>query len=1383
MDARTVIGIGASAGGLTALKTLFTHIPADSGLVFVVVVHLPPDHESHLANILQPHVKMPVQQVTQTLLMQGNCVYLIPPNANLEAIDSHLRLSKLEPRRQGRAPVDHFFRTLAQTHDGRAVGVILSGTGSDGALGIKAIKEGGGLTVVQAPDDAEYDGMPQSAIATGVVDLILPLAEIPDALLRVTRTMPRVAGADRPEELGQQTRRLLQQVFGQVKARTSRDFTRYKHSTMLRRITRRMQINQVEELGDYLDLLRSSPEEVCELADDLLITVTNFFRDAGVVEKLQEDVVPRIFARRNAEDNEIRVWSVGCATGEEAYSLAILLLEEAARHAAPPRLQVFASDLHEHSLERARLGFFPGDIEADVTPERLRRFFTKEDGGYRIRKEVREIVVFAPHNLLSDPPFSRMDLISCRNLLIYLEREVQDEVVELFHYASRPEGFLVVGTSEAITRSDLFLTKDKKTCVFVRRDVPTPEPRLSLFPTWKGRAPGRSPVSDAGDRRVSYGQLHQRIVERVSLPSMLVGPEDTVLHLSEHAGRYLVHPGGELTASVLKLVRPELAVDLRAALADARRGRRTQTSPIRVQFNGDAHPVVLHVRPSLDPQEEGFALVIFDERAGEPTVADAASPTAGDSAVRERELEAELGLVKQRLQAIIEEYETGQQEMKAANEELQSANEELRSTMEELETSKEELHSMNEELQTVNQENRHKVEELAQLSGDLQNLLAATEIATLFLDRELRIMRFTPKVGDLFNVRAADRGRPLSDLTHRLGYENLRSDAEAVLAHLTPLEREVRDQEGRWYLTRLHAYRSAGDRIDGVVITFVDITERKGSEEKLRQSEERASDELRTMAMLHDLVGRLLVCPDLNTALQEVLEATIAITGADMGNVQLLDESASILRIATQRGFSDEFDQHFATVRIGNGSPCSRALEERRRVVIEDVLTDPQCAPHRKIALTAGYRGVQSTPLVSRSGDVLGVLSTHYRQPYRPSDRDLRILDLYTRQATDFIERAKSANSLREKTIQLEEEDERKGFFLATLGHELRNPLATLDGAMRLIEEGVRNAAELQPVMSTQIEHLKQLVNDLLEISHITRGTLSLRKSPVDLARVVRGAAKSVEDSVREKEQKLILPAPTDSLSILGDETRLEQVIANLLGNASKYTQREGTVEVVLGRAGGDAVITVRDDGRGLARAEFHRIFEPFAQTDPGVGGLGIGLALVKRLVELHGGSVAAHSEGLGRGSVFTVRLPIGEVDDAADAGDGRHLLPPFPPSTRVLVVDDARDHTDTLTLLLQVHGAETVGVYTGGEGIEQARSFRPQVALIDIGLPDMPGYEVARRIREQLGDGILLLAVTGFGDPIAERKALQAGFDERIVKPVDHERLHALIARHVENG
>ncbi|MEX0724934.1 MAG: chemotaxis protein CheB [Planctomycetaceae bacterium] len=1518
-----IVGIGASAGGLAALKEFFAHVPGDSGMAFVVVIHLSPEHKSHLTEVLQPHVGMPVQQVNETVQIEQNRVYVIPPNANLDTIDTHLRLTKLEEQRRERAPIDHFFRTLAKTHDGQAIGVILTGTGSDGAIGLRDIKEGGGLVIAQDPNEAEFDGMPQSAIATGLVDLVLPLAKIPEAVIRFARTQPRLPIAEGAEDVEGEARRQLHQIFAQLRTRTRRDFTRYKRSTILRRIQRRMRLRQIDELPEYLALLHEQPEEVRNLADDLLITVTNFFRDAEVFQTLEQDVIPQLFAGKGELD-EIRVWSVGCATGEEPYSLAMLLMEEAMRRNAAPRLQIFASDLHERSLERARQGLYLGDIEADVSPERLKRFFIKESGGYRIRKELRELVVFAPHNLLGDPPFSRLDLIACRNVLIYLQRDVQRDIIELFHYALRPNGFLSLGTSETVDSSDLFLVHDKKRCIYRKRNVPAPEPRLPVFPLTRSRLAGGAEYPQRPGEPVVYGMLHQQMVERFAPPSALISPDDKIVHLSEHAGRYLVHPGGELTASAFKLIRDELRIELRAALHMAREGGGpVRSKPIPVRFGGETVPVVLNVRPSLDKSQKGFALVIFDERpaneqpdekTAEPMKHGGAAPAAPHGSAREMELETELDVSRQRLQAIIEEYETGQEEMKAANEELQSANEELRSTMEELETSKEELQSMNEELQTVNQENRHKVEELAQMTSDLQNLMAATDIATLFLDRDLRILRFTPKVTELFNLRAGDSGRPLSDITHHLGYPEMIDDAGQVLTRLIPVKREVNDSNGHWYLTQVLPYRSAEDRIEGVVITFVEITDlrlaqrsqqellsrmnglikhapwgvilfdtelrivsmngpiavggapsqtsmqslencigktlsetipalaakvepmlqrvrdtgesisstevtgetasepeqsrhwlasfypiydadrridgigavvleitdRIRAEEAVRTSEARLAAELAGMNRLHDFVARLLVCNDLRTALDEVLAAAIDITDADLGMIQLVDPQTSGLGIVTQRGFTEKFLEEFGEKTTDLSSPCSRCLLQGERVIIKDVQHDPEFEAEKPIAAAAGYRSEQCTPLLSRDGGLLGVLSTHYREPSLPSERDMRMLDLYARQAADFIEHIRYREAMSDA-------DRRKDEFLATLAHELRNPLAPISSGLQLMKLADDKAATYEQIGGTlerQLRQLVTLVDDLLDISRITSGKLQLKKSTVDLAAILENAVEASRPLIDEMEHELTVDVPDESIRLQADPHRLAQVVSNLLNNAAKYTPRKGRVWLTARREGSVVVVSVKDNGVGIAADQFDRIFEMFGQIDNvhelGAGGLGIGLTLVKSLMEMHGGIVEIHSDGADQGSEFTVRLPIvtghaGDVPANNDAGTNETSGV----RRRVLVVDDNKAAAEMLSRVVMMLGNEVRTAGNGVEAVTLAEGFRPDIVLMDLGMPKMNGYEAAQKIRQQAwGKEMMLVALTGWGQVKDRGRTEEAGFDHHLVKPARPSDLRQLIAR-----
>jgi two-component system, chemotaxis family, CheB/CheR fusion protein len=1321
-----IVGIGASAGGLEALKQFFLEVPADSGLAYVVVVHLMPEQPSLLAELLQPFGSMPVQQVTQDLLVEPDNVYVIPPGNNLSTIDSHLRLSRIEELRRQRAPIDHFFDTLAQTHGDRCVGVVLSGTGGDGSVGITLIKERGGLTIAQDPTEAAYDSMPRSAMATGMIDLVLPVKEMPRQILRIMQTAPRLAIGDDLKEQPESDRQVLNHIFAQVRARAGQDFSRYKPSTVLRRIRRRMQLHQREQLAGYLELLRADPNEVHLLAEELLITVTQFFRDPDTFEYVEKDIIPALFNGKSASDR-IRIWSVGCATGEEPYSIAMLLLEYATRmEQAPPQLEIFGSDLHEDSLARAREGVYPDAIEAYVAPERLRRFFTKQDSVYRIRKELREIVVFAGHNLLKDPPFSRLDLVVCRNLLIYLQRETQDKVIELFHYALAPGGLLWLGSAETLDRTALFQPQSKPHGVYRRLNVPAPEPSLPVFPQTKIVRSRYEAGAAYGEPVASYGVLHQQMVERLALPSILVDQEFRIVHASEHAGRYLRVPGGELSASVFKLVREELRIELRTALqAASERGEALRTDPAELVLDGAPRQVVMQVRPAQDRDAGGLILVVFDEMAAEETGARARPVSPGE--------ESELERTKRRLRTVIEQYETAQEEMRAANEELQSTNEELRSTMEELETSKEELQSMNEELQTVNQENRHKVEELSQLTGDLNNLMAATEIATLFLDRDLRILRVTPRAGDLFHIRTRDRGRPLTDLRRLVAYEQLEEDARGVFERLKPVQREVQGERGEWYLARVLPYRSASDQIQGIVITLVEITQLKQAELALRESEARF---------------RALV-----TASSQVVWTTDAAG-------QMIEDSPS------WRAFTGQTPEQW------RGEGWLEAVHPKDRDAVHETwrrclaTVTPLDSEFRLRHARGGWRWthVHAVPLSDEQGRVRGWVGMN----------------------TDISDRKAAEERLRA-------EDRRKDEFLATLSHELRNPLAPMRTGMDLLKELLPAEPEIRrigAIIERQIQHMTHLVDDLLDIARIKSGRVELREQRVDLRDAVRSAIGDVSAEIEAARHRLSTDQASEPLMVDGDAMRLAQVVTNLLHNAVKYTPDGGEIRITTRRDNGDAVLVVGDDGIGLEPEMLNRIFDTFAQGphDPAraPAGLGLGLTLVRRLIELHGGTVEARSGGLGEGSEFIVRLPLASearlrrkaagIGAERAAGTAPASRGPTTPK-RVLVVDDNPDVAESLALALELVGHEVRQAGDAREALDLTGEFAPQVVVLDIGLPDMNGYELARALRKQPETAdALLIAVTGYGQSNDRDKALAAGIDHHLTKPAELTALLTLI-------
>ena len=839
-----IIGIGASAGGIRALKDFFRAVPADSGMAYVVILHLSPDHESKLAEVLQATAHIPVTQVRARVRIEPNHVYVVSPNHSLAVSDGYLGLSEITRIEERRAPVDIFFRTLADSQGSRAVCVLLSGTGANGSMGLKRIKEHGGLCIVQDPAEAEHGDMPRNAIATGFVDYILPVAQIPPKIIAYKNHAGTINIMAEPRDSGQSDDQALREIFGILRAQTGHDFSNYKRSTVLRRLSRRISVHGLPDLSAYAKFMRQQTSEARALLKDLLISVTSFFRDTEAFEAIEKDIVPKLFKGKSRSDS-VRVWVAGCATGEEAYSVAMLLAEHIEGSIDAPSVQVFATDIDEWAIARGREALYTLNDAADVSPERLRHFFVKEGDGYRIRRELREIVLFATHNLIKDPPFSHLDLITCRNLLIYLNRSAQERVTQVLHFALNPGGYLFLGTSESVdSAAGLFVSVDKEHRIYQSREVearlPTPLPEASIDSQVLQR-PDRRPVETRVQERLSYIDLHQRLLEEYAAPSVVINQDYDIVHLSERAGHYMQIVGGEPSVNLLKLIRPELRLELRTALYQAVQGKQiVEARGLDVAGDGKREKVTIIVRPVLRDADtaRGFILVLFEkmpesgEEEAKPSQVSAVEPIA-------RQIEEELMRVRSQLRATNEEHELQQEELRAANEELQAMNEELRSSAEELETSKEELQSVNEELSTVNQELKIKIEEITQSNNDIQNLINSTEIGTIFLDRGMRVKLFTPSARAIFNLIPADLGRALSDITNKLveGGE-LIADTERVMERLQPVERELGTKDGRWYLMRILPYRTLEDRIDGVVLTFTDITDRKLSDIELQKARE-----------------------------------------------------------------------------------------------------------------------------------------------------------------------------------------------------------------------------------------------------------------------------------------------------------------------------------------------------------------------------------------------------------------------------------------------------------------------------------------------------------------------------------------------------------------
>lgn len=892
-----IVGIGASAGGLAAFEAFFSGMPADKdpNMAFVLVQHLAPDHKSLLTDLVRRYTRMQVAEATDGVVVQPNCAYIIPPGRDMAFLNGTLQLLEPSSPRGQRLPIDFFFRSLAQDQRERAICIVLSGTGSDGTLGVRAVKGEGGMAMAQNPESTEYDGMPRSAIATGLVDYVLPAAEMPAHLMGyVSRAFGKGFRTRAPHL--QKTEDALKKVFVLLRAQTGHDFSQYKYNTVKRRVERRMAVHQIADLGGYVHFLQRTPAEVEALFRDLLIGVTSFFRDPEVFAEVESKVIPSILADK-PPGVAVRVWICGCSTGEEAYSIAMLLQEQMDRLKKNYLLQLFATDIDSRAIEQARSGLYPASIAADVSPERLARFFTLEADGsaYRINKTIRDKLVFSVQDVIKDPPFSKLDFISCRNLLIYLNSDLQKRLIPLFHYALNPGGTLFLGTSETVGEFlDLFSVLDRQAKLYQRKEC-LPNTLRSSLGRFSLTAPEagtdfRRPGMAAGVVKSSLRETTERVLlERYAPVSILVSERGEMLYIHGNTGRYLQMASGEPHMNILKMAREGLKRDLTTALHQAVKEKTTvERSGLRVKTNGSFSAVnltVLPVLPSSDsPAELTLYLVVLEEMKSPepvlPSLKDPASPledvfeSAADhdrfdglaSGALITALKRELRAKEEYLESANEELETSNEELKSSNEEMQSVNEELQSTNEELETSKEELQSVNEELATVNAELQVKVLDLSRANNDMNNLLAGTGVGTIFVDFQLLIQRFTPSVTQVINLILSDIGRPVGHIVSNLvGYDTLVEDIRSVLDTLVPKEIEVQSGDGAWFLLRIRPYRTLDNVIEGAVITFFDVSEIKRTREALQK----ANDMLRLAAVvvhdandavvLQDMEGRILV--------------------------------------------------------------------------------------------------------------------------------------------------------------------------------------------------------------------------------------------------------------------------------------------------------------------------------------------------------------------------------------------------------------------------------------------------------------------------------------------------------------------------------------------
>jgi two-component system CheB/CheR fusion protein len=1355
-----IVGVGASAGGMEAFAELLHHIPAGTGVAFVLIQHLDPTHPSYLAEALARSTSFPVIEMKDGMRVEPDHVYVIPSHADAGILKGTLvLLDRPADERRPHLPIDFFFKALAVDMRSRAIGVVLSGTGSDGAEGVRAIKAEDGITFAQSPESAKFSGMPAAAVAAGAIDVCLPVADLAREIVRVGRH-PFLHRREEEPLTGAEDDREFRKALLLVRGAVGIDFSEYKSASIRRRLARRMALHRLTKLEDYVRLLRDDPAELIALYDDILIHVTSFFRDGGAFEKLKEHVFPEILKRKRGSGT-IRIWSAGCSTGEEAYSLLIALLEYLAQEGASELpIQLFGTDISEKAVEKARAGFYPDASMRDMSAERVARFFTKaEAGGYSINKSVRERCAFVKHDLASDPPFSKLDLVCCRNVLIYFAPELQKRVLTAFHFALSEPGFLLLGQAENLADgSNLFQLVDKEDKIFARTAVKS---TLRLAPA-RDAVPVMPPMSEA--RLAAAPDLVRRseglLLDQYAPPGVIVNGRMQILHFRGRTGPYLEPAPGQPQYDLLKMARKGLVAELRVALSQAKKEKTAvRRSGVHVEQDGVTRICDVEVVPvSLPPESpEGVFLVLFEEAARPPEASTkAVSPGVASPATepaqeadpeRVARLESEIKATKDYLQSTLDEQQRSNEELLTANEELVSSNEELQSLNEELQTAKEELQSTNEELSSLNEEMQTRNVELSSVNSDLVNVLGSVEVPIVIVDVSRHIRRFTPKARPILNLLPGDVGRPVDDIRPNLAVDNLDGKIAAVIDTIVAHEEEVQSRDGRWYRLQIRPYTTVDKKIDGAVISLVDVD------------------------VLKRALGAAEWARDYARATVEAVQVPLVVL------TDALEISSANLAFKTSYGLAGAGVNEFMKAALD--IPALRSALER--LVARD-----EAFLGLDVACELPPRGTRCLSLAGRS--------------VRLPDGDRLILlaiDDITERRQSEAERARLLREAEAAKASAEEANRTKDTFLATVSHELRTPLSSLSLTVDLLRMGQLNEAQFQhaiEVMGRAVKAQAQLIDDLLDVSRIATGKLKMDLQIVNLASVVRAAVESVAPTAALKQLAIQLELDDSMPPVAGDPIRLQQVVTNLLTNALKFTPEHGRVTVTVDAVEGRGRIRVTDTGVGIDPQFLPDIFHSFSQEVRGQtrthGGLGLGLAIVQHLVEAHGGTVRAESAGKGTGATFSVILPLltkPEMHPGGNSGGpaaGKTIGSIS--GVRVLVVEDDSPTREALAQMLSQLGAEVQSAESAAAGMEAFGRVKPDLLVCDVAMPDEDGYSLLRRIRElgrDRGGDVPAVALTALAGPEDRQQALEAGFQEHMPKPVDIQRLVAALARLLKPG
>jgi two-component system CheB/CheR fusion protein len=1477
-----VVGVGASAGGLAAVTALLKHLPQSIGAAFVIIQHLDPRHGSLTTDILSRVSPLPVNEVQDGMRIRPNHVYVIPPNRNMRLQRGILKLTpRTEPRGQ-HLPIDLFFRSLAEDRGDQAIGVVLSGIASDGTIGVQAIKADGGFTFAQEPTSAQYDGMPRSAILSGAVDIV----ETPEGIAREIAKMSKFFSDHgngpviEPERIQRGPNGNLRRIFSLVRGATGVDFTFYKHSTIQRRISRRLFLLKIEDLQTYATYLAGHPEEVQALFADILIHVTGFFRDPEAYEALKTRILPQYLKDRDP-NLPFRVWVPGCSTGEEAYSIAIVFLEFLDKVKVRPSLQIFASDISEASLQKARAAVYPNTISKDVSRVRLSRFFEKvEGGGYRISKRVRETCLFSRQDITIDPPFAKIDMISSRNLLIYFTSDLQKRVLPILHYALNIGGILWLGRSETIAGfGNLFSLEDRTNKFYFKKALATPV-KLQ-FPisrqTHEGLVVRRTPGIAATSQEVQ-AEADRVAIQQYAPPGIIINDAAEIFHVRGRPAPYVELTPGQASLNLFKLAHPDLVSDLRYLFNSARKENEPATrAHLRLKTNGKYLKFGIRVIPlRVSPRsKERYYSIFFEEELGFSEGTET-TPTHRErtSAKRKEQVEYLAEADKRYQQELIEEYETTQEELVSSNEELQSTNEELQSTNEELETAKEELQSANEEMTTINDELQARNSDMSQVTNDLTNLLASVDIPIVMVGPDAKIRRFTPQASQALNLIPGDIGRSIGDIKPGVQAPDLEDVVTDVMSSLSMREIEVQDKRGSWYRLQVRPYRTADNRIDGAVIALIDFTDLKKSAAELKIAHDDAKTIIDSMPipMLVISVDRRVqmandsFCNMFRIDRQETEGKSLYELGGGQWHIPSLKTVLDSVLIQGTPTHDLEIEQDFprvghkemllqATVTRLSGSGARTALlaiedfttrkqttdqlrttEARYRHLLENandgiLIVNEQGTiefANRRVERMFGYSAGELNNLSYQMlipDDKLDVHRIYHDAFMRnPEPRDMgRGVDLcgkrkdgtefaveislspvkqdstvlVTAIIRDISERRKmevERQGLLERETAARHDAERaslvKDEFLATLSHELRTPLSTILSwvqTLRLGKVDPEKANHALQVIEKSAKDQSQLIEDLLDVSRIQAGKMQLDLREIKVRDCVVSALDSVRSTAESKSINIQTEFDPRTCVVAADSGRMEQVFRNLLTNAIKFTPPGGkiTVRLKIKEDGKQVEIQVEDTGKGIRSEFLPHLFMRFSQEDSTAkrvfGGIGLGLSIVRNLVEMHKGTVTVYSAGEGKGSVFTVTLPHAETllrgSDGSTTSQRREatieggIRPADLSGLRVLIVDDQEYARGAFSAMLRSCGAQVEAVPSAATGLAALARFKPDITLCDIAMPEEDGLSFIRKVRKlkpRMGGKTPAIALTAYAGAADARNALDAGFDAHMAKPVD---------------